>query len=730
MVTILRTLFIVAFATVFTTAGAISVSATLVNPSACGAPTGAIEIQVWGGTAPYTFAWSNGATTANIYNLLPGNYSIVVTDALAQQATGSWQVTVAGLSLPQCAQDGHCSCNGSMAGEVQIIEWTLSGTPPYAYTPVPSGYDAQGDPYFTSWGSPVGSTISIQVTDANGCSGISYQTVVGPAPPGGPNMHLVSTTGSCTGTAGGTVTISNVNDPNYFYQPAPPLTVLNAAQQYVSSGIANASGVVTVGGLAPGNYTLVRDWDPTGTYMAYSCDGNPSDRLSFTIPDLGYNCGSLSGSVFLDYDGDCTQDVNEIGLPYQVLAIEPGGHFAISDGDGGFARDLNSGGYTIAQTDPTLVQLCPPTAPVPFIMGTLPVEIDLADSSTVPLDLSVQLESGVWRPGNAGFYWGWVRNLSPQLSGPVTVTMTIDADLTYSSAGPTPTAIVGNTITWELDPFSAYQVVPFNVSVMVPSITPLGTVVNTSILLNNTLTEDQLANNSAVSTGVVVGSYDPNEKNARTSSGWSDELFYINEDEWIDYTIHFQNTGTDTAFTVVVTDTISTTLDLATFQQGVASHAFNVDFKPGRVVKWTFPNILLPDSNVNEPLSHGLVSFRIRPRLPLLPGTVLENIANIYFDLNPPVITEPSVLVAEFSTGVVEHSRSGMFLSPNPATDVLNVVWPAGSDRTYRVLSTDGRTVQLIARPTEQGLQLDTRTLAAGLYILHTNSGTARFVKQ
>ena len=56
----------------------------------------------------------------------------------------------------------------------------------------------------------------------------------------------------------------------------------------------------------------------------------------------------------------------------------------------------------------------------------------------------------------------------------------------------------------------------------------------------------------------------------------------------------------------------------------------------------------------NEAASHGFVSSGSSLcRSP--PGTVIENIANIYFDFNDPVITEPSVLVAEFSTGVEER---------------------------------------------------------------------------
>src|SRR5690606_32416995 len=150
---------------------------------------------------------------------------------------------------------------------------------------------------------------------------------------------------------------------------------------------------------------------------------------------------------------------------------------------------------------------------------------------------------------------------------------------------------------------------------------------------------------------------------------------YIDQDEWIDYTIRFQNTGTDTAFTVVITDTLQAELDMASFEQGLASHTFNVSFKPDRVVEWRFENILLPDSNVNEAASYGLVSFRIKPQLPILPGDQIENVANIYFDFNEPVITDPSVLVATMSTGIPNHSIAGdITLFPQPTNGEFQLI--------------------------------------------------------
>ncbi|MBK6831758.1 MAG: hypothetical protein IPG92_13905 [Flavobacteriales bacterium] len=156
--------------------------------------------------------------------------------------------------------------------------------------------------------------------------------------------------------------------------------------------------------------------------------------------------------------------------------------------------------------------------------------------------------------------------------------------------------------------------------------------------------------------------------------------------------MRFQNTGTDTAFPIVITDTLPQYLDPATIRMGAGSHGFSWSLSGQGTLRWVFPNILLPDSNVNEPRSHGFVSFRIRPYQPLLPGTTIENIANIYFDFNPPVITEPSVLVAEFSTGVADASSSELVLSPVPVSDLLTVQ-ASSAIAAVRIMAADGREV-------------------------------------
>jgi uncharacterized repeat protein (TIGR01451 family) len=239
---------------------------------------------------------------------------------------------------------------------------------------------------------------------------------------------------------------------------------------------------------------------------------------------------------------------------------------------------------------------------------------------------------------------------------------------------------------------------------------------NHSISVSSVNPDADLSDNSDLTTEVVVGSYDPNDKTAVTSSRLSEALYFINEDEWIDYTIRFQNTGTAEAFFVTITDTLPEELDMTTFQMAVASHAHTYSFKPGRVVEWFFDDINLPDSTTNEAESHGFVKFRIRPVQPVLAGAQIANTANIFFDFNPPVVTEPSVLVAEFSTEVAGYPVNTIQVWPVPAKDRLNIT-ATSSISSLRVVASDGREVDIPYTRTAFS-SLDVSGLQPGAYLL------------
>jgi Secretion system C-terminal sorting domain len=135
----------------------------------------------------------------------------------------------------------------------------------------------------------------------------------------------------------------------------------------------------------------------------------------------------------------------------------------------------------------------------------------------------------------------------------------------------------------------------------------------------------------------VIGSYDPNDKSA-FPVGYGAEHF-IRPETPLQYNIRFQNTGTDTAFLVVLRDTLSPYLDPSTLRVQSASHAYETLLLSGNILQFTFKNILLPDSTTNLEASQGFVSYRIIPQPDLAVGTVINNRAGIYFDFNEPIMT-------------------------------------------------------------------------------------------
>jgi hypothetical protein len=136
---------------------------------------------------------------------------------------------------------------------------------------------------------------------------------------------------------------------------------------------------------------------------------------------------------------------------------------------------------------------------------------------------------------------------------------------------------------------------------------------------------------------VNQGAYDPNDKQG-FPVGYG-ENHYIKPRTTIEYMIRFQNTGTDTAFHVAIRDTLSTWFDITSIEPGVSSHHYTWSVTGSNILLFDFPNILLPDSNVNQAGSQGFVRFRIRLKDATPLETDIFNSAAIYFDFNEPIIT-------------------------------------------------------------------------------------------
>lgn len=176
--------------------------------------------------------------------------------------------------------------------------------------------------------------------------------------------------------------------------------------------------------------------------------------------------------------------------------------------------------------------------------------------------------------------------------------------------------------------------------------------------------------------GPATGSYDPNDKRGFPKGLTEDHLILPNKS--IDFVIRFQNTGTDTAFNIVVRDTLDVDLDIFSVKPGVSSHNYTFRTYGPRVLEWTFANIMLPDSTTDLVGSNGFLTFKVDQMPNLENGTMITNDADIYFDFNEPIITNETwhqvddmLQSSPVGTPVLFMEGEEVFVYPNPTTDKL-----------------------------------------------------------
>jgi|TARA_R110000782_G_scaffold270485_1_gene371941 hypothetical protein len=145
--------------------------------------------------------------------------------------------------------------------------------------------------------------------------------------------------------------------------------------------------------------------------------------------------------------------------------------------------------------------------------------------------------------------------------------------------------------------------------------------------------------------------------------------------------IRFQNTGNTEAINIHIIDSISNNLDITTSRVIGSSHPMYTEVLQTNVLKFNFDSIILPDSSSNQIKSSGYVIFEIYPQSGVSNGTIVENKSEIYFDFNPPVITNSvmntliDVIPPCSGTVGIEHQYfNNISIFPNPTKNKLNIV--------------------------------------------------------
>ncbi|MDY0089704.1 MAG: T9SS type A sorting domain-containing protein [Flavobacteriaceae bacterium] len=459
------------------------------------------------------------------------------------------------------------------------------------------------------------------------------------------------------------------------------------------------------------------EWSETYDFCVLGCD------------NIGYCPESLTMIAFYDENGNGVKDESEWFFNQ--------GHFVYQINDSGndlYGYSWNNGAFILYENNENssydIQYIINPQYASVYSCSTTYTDISLPDNSgnttiyfpvtaTPFTDASVNIFGSPPRPGFNYTNTVMVRNEGTQAISNYSVNFTKDPLVTILNVSEPGAVTEENGFHVNLENLLPLQTKYITVTMQVPVIPTvnLGGILTNSVSLVAENDENE-SNNTFSNSQVVVGSFDPNDK--AESHGGRVALDTFTQDDYLFYTVRFENTGTANAEFVRITDTLSDDLDENTFEMLDASHTVNTR-REGSLVTWIFPFIDLPPTSVDEQGSQGFVFFRIKPKTGYDVGDIITNTAEIYFDYNPAIITN-MVETAFVETLNLSHFQKGteIIIAPNPASE-LTVVYL--SDITEQiddvaVYDISGKKVLSFSHVNNSTFLINTNQLVSGFYFI------------
>ncbi len=357
------------------------------------------------------------------------------------------------------------------------------------------------------------------------------------------------------------------------------------------------------------------------------------------------------------------------------------------------------GTYTITPNIPNFYNVVPASYTHNFTTyDTLVIDTFALQPNVIKDSIAIKLTPTNWaaRPGCSYPYWMQYENVGTTILSTPTIHFNYDSSLLiYDSSSVNGVANNGNNLSLNIGNIVPGQAGYFAAYFTVKTTASLGSTV-TSVASINT----NSVNATDTATTIVRSSYDPNDKQATPNLSVAQ---VADNNHWIDYTIRFQNTGTDTAFNVVIADTLSSLVQWDQLQFTGSSHLCRTTVK-GNVVFFEFIDIYLPDSNTNKTGSNGFVSFGVKPLTTLTNGTLVPNTASNYFDYNSPIVTNTAHTLIGSTLPLALTSFNAI---PKEKENKVLVYWNTANEINTSFFlieqSTDGRTFKPIVEIAAKG---------------------------
>ncbi|HLP50439.1 MAG TPA: T9SS type A sorting domain-containing protein [Chitinophagales bacterium] len=459
-----------------------------------------------------------------------------------------------------------------------------------------------------------------------------------------------------------------------------------------------------------------------------------------------HNCSALwniTGNAYKDDNSNCIRNAGETAISMLKVSLLQGSTLieqtlTVTNGNYTFDTGIDTYAVTIDTTDIPFNVSCP-------LSGVDTAVLTAVDSFENSLDFALTckpgFDVGAWsvlmhgraRPaeismidvhvGDYAYFWNQQYCNTTNVSGQVVITISGPATYTGAANGALTPVVTGNTLTYTISNWAAVNPnTDFRFSLQTDTTAQMGQQVCFAVNVTPVAGDNNPANNSLTHCFTVVSSYDPNDKLVSPVGGID------TSQKWLTYTVNFQNTGNAEAIHIYITDTLDSNIDESTFQLLAYSHQPMVQIKQ-KALRFNFANINLPDSNTNEPASHGYVQYKVKLKDNLTIGTTINNTAFIYFDFNAPVVTNTtSNTLIDPTVGAPSLSVTSFSVYPNPANSLLYINAGGLAIDVMRIFNLKGQLLLEVKQPGKA--PVDISRFSAGIYIAEMTSSAGSVRKR
>ncbi|WP_290839528.1 T9SS type A sorting domain-containing protein [Flavobacterium sp.] len=441
----------------------------------------------------------------------------------------------------------------------------------------------------------------------------------------------------------------------------------------------------------------------------------------------------IYGSVVLDTGNDGCGQGNDVYIPGIALTHTFGGQqTTIYTTTNSYLEIPNvQSGTNVIAVDPTSlpagISVAEPTQT--FDVGTNEqYDASFCATGVISPDTSIYIiPTSQPIPGFNATYRIGLLNMSLQNST-ATVTVTFDnSKLTFTDGTYVPVAQTANTVTFSVPTIPALATGEFEVyfQVAMPPIANSGDVLTLTASSVISPADSNAGNNTISLEQTVTNSYDPNDITVHEGA----TITPAQADDYLHYTIRFQNLGTASAQNVRIENMLDANLDWSTFRPVSSSHFYRAE-RDGNAVVFYFDSIFLTAEQNDEDASHGYVSYKVKPISGIQVGDSVTNQAGIFFDFNPVVETNGVVTTVQMLSAD-DTAFGGISIYPNPTQDVFKVRALNVSEMSIEIIDARGAKVmsdQLTLDGNEASV--DVSQLNSGLYFVRMVSGNASVVRK